>query len=203
MTQACLQCGAKSASAPVSGPSTSTAARWGPQVQPGDLIIAASDGLWDNAKDEEILRALSPTATQPERVGSHYFIRRLIIWTSLKRIVNRVPLFIFRELLKQARAQTLPGCASICIRKLEGHCAPSSRGHLLRRRRKRLRGWRGAMRRTRRTRAPTPWRHCGRASICPGSTSCAAPPSPPSPAASSSASSRRVAAPPLFPGSRS
>jgi hypothetical protein len=34
-------------------------------VQPGDLIIAASDGLWDNARDDEVLGCLS-NSSQPD-----------------------------------------------------------------------------------------------------------------------------------------
>jgi hypothetical protein len=34
-------------------------------VQPGDLIIAASDGLWDNARDDEVLGCMS-NSSQPD-----------------------------------------------------------------------------------------------------------------------------------------
>lgn len=38
------------------------------QVQSGDVIIAASDGLWDNARDEEVLQTLTPVTEDPDQV---------------------------------------------------------------------------------------------------------------------------------------
>lgn len=43
------------------------------QVHPGDIIIAASDGLWDNARDEEVLKTLNPVTEDTDQVSPALF----------------------------------------------------------------------------------------------------------------------------------
>lgn len=38
-------------------------------LQPGDLVIAASDGVWDNARDEEVLACVKRGADDAQQVS--------------------------------------------------------------------------------------------------------------------------------------